>query len=199
MEPPNAGDSILFLVSNSVLFVGLNMSGVLKFRPAEPEDEPFFKELRGQLDAERLCLDYVNFNDEKLRNQLLEMQYNAHQAHYDKAKLSKETKDNVIELDDVPIGRFIVTGNRDEIQLSDITIEKKFRGIGIGQAVLQMTKSECAESGRALRLHVDKTNPAYQFYLQQELYVIEELDTCYYMEWHPKGPTRGKLYFHSQA
>jgi len=175
------------------------MSGVLKFRPAEPEDEPFFRELRGQLDAERLCLDYVGFSDEQARNQLLEMQYNAHRAHYDQAKLTKETRDNVIELDGVLVGRFIVTGNRDEIQLSDITIEKKFRGIGIGQAVLQMTKSECEQSGRALRLHVDKGNPAYQFYLQQELYVIEELDTCYHMEWHSKGASRGKLYFHAKA
>ena len=174
------------------------MSGVLKFRPAEPEDEPFFRELRGQLDAERLCLDYA-IADPQLRKQILEMQYLAHQTHYNNAKATRETKDNLIELDDKPVGRFIVIGNREELLLSDITIIPECRGIGIGQAVLQMTMTECEQSDRVLRLHVDKTNPAYLLYLNMGLYVIEELDTCYHMEWHAKGPTRNKLHFHSNA
>ncbi|MGB5156152.1 GNAT family N-acetyltransferase [Desulfobacterium sp. N47] len=139
------------------------MNAVLKFRPAIPDDEPFLRELRAHLDAERLFIHYWNTQDEELKRNILDLQYRAHEKHFQHVKNNWETKDNVIELDGKPIGRFIVSGDRDEIRLADILIDSNYRCYGIGQAVLDMTKAECMQSKRPLRLHADKFSRRYSF------------------------------------
>lgn len=160
----------------------------------DPDDEPFLRQLRMQIDTERLGLQYWSPDDQEMAQKLVDLQYKAHSAHYTKIKNGWETKDNIIELNGVPVGRFIVTGGREEIRLCDIAIERQYRGIGLGQAVLDMTKKECMESKRPLRLHVDLQNSAYQFYLSQGFRVLEKRSAHYFMEWDPRGNDRKTIY-----
>jgi len=170
------------------------MNAVLKFRPMDPDDEPFLRQLRMQIDVDRLGLQYWDPEEQEMARKIVDLQFKAHNAHYKEVKSGWETKDNIIELNGVPVGRFIVTGGRDEIHLCDIAIERQYRNIGLGQAVLDMTKKECQESKRPLRLRVDKQNSAYQFYLKQGFRVLEDNDTHYFMEWDPSGNERKTIY-----
>ena len=169
------------------------MNAVLKFRPANEDDDLFLRTLRAQFDSERLYIQYWDFRDE-LKKSILDLQFRAHSQHFKEVKNKWETKDNIIELDNKPIGRFIVCGDRDEIRLADIMVDSQYRGMGIGQAVLDMTKTECMQSKRPLRLHVEKLSPAVRFYLNQGFGSIGETDTHYLMEWRPSTLPGKTLY-----
>lgn len=171
------------------------MSAVLKFRPATQDDEPFLRSLRAQFDVERLFIQYWDSLDEELTRKVLDLQYRAHEAHYRQVKGHWETKDNIIELDGKPVGRFIVSGDRDEIRLADIVVDSRYRGCGIGQAVLDTTKAECLQSKRPLRLHAEKFSQAVQFYLSQGFRSIQETNTHFLMEWRPSSLPGETLYF----
>jgi len=172
------------------------VNAVLKFRPVRQDDEPFLRQLRGQHDADRLFLNQMDTMEDGMKQNLLDLQYRAHDTHYQKVKHDWETKDNIIELDGTPIGRFIVSGNRNEIRLADILIENRYRGCGIGQAVLDATKSECLQSKRPLRLCVDKFSQAVQFYISQGFVFIGENNVQHLMEWKPESMPVNTIYFH---
>lgn len=161
------------------------MNAMLTFRPARPDDEPFLRELRAHVDVERLALGIWGPEDEQLARSIVDLQFRAHAAHYRKVKNVRDTKDCVIELNAHPVGRFIVTQDDEEVYLSDIAVHPAFRGQGIGHAVVQTTQSECAQSKRLLHLHVDRTNPAVQFYLGLGFRAIAETPLNFLLEWVP--------------
>jgi ribosomal protein S18 acetylase RimI-like enzyme len=169
------------------------MNGILKLRPMDPDDEPFLREMRAELDTERLGIQYWGPEQPKLAQQVIDLQFRGHAAHYKKVKDDWETKDNIIELDGKPVGRFIISGDGHEIRLCDIAVKREYRGLGIGKIILDMTKKECVQSKRPLRLHVDKMNSAYFFYINEGFRVIEDKVTHYYMEWDP-NPEGKPLY-----
>ena len=171
------------------------MNGLIKLRPVDPDDEPFLRDLRAQIDSERLGLQYWSPEAEQLARTLLALQFKAHNAHYRKVKSNWDTKDCVIELDGQRVGRFIVTQDSKIVHLADIAVHRDHRGKGIGLAVIDSTKAECTQSKRVLRLHVDPMNPAMQFYLQLGFRVIEQLPTHFLMEWLPPTMQGKKLYF----
>ena len=172
------------------------MSGILKLRPARPEDEPFLRGMRGQVDTDRLCMNYWQGDDaDDLKKKILDLQFNGIQAHQAALKANWETKENIIEMDAVPIGRFVLSGGHEELRLAEITIVKEWRGHGIGESIVNATKQECAQSGRVLRLCVEKSNQrALGLYLAQGFYVVEDQPAHFIMEWNPKGPTGGRVF-----
>ncbi len=171
------------------------MNVVLQLRPVRPDDEPFLRALRGQIDAERLGLQYWAPEQAALAQQLTEMQFRAHHAHYKKVKSRWDTKDCVIELGGETVGRFIVTQDAKEVYLADLAVHRDHRGKGLGQAVIDAVKAECVQSKRVLRLHVDAANPAVQFYAKLGFVVIEQLPTHFLMEWTPPTAPGKTVYF----
>lgn len=161
------------------------MNAVLTLRPVRPEDEPFLRELRGQVDSERLGLQYWSPAEQELAQKIMEQQFKAHAAHYRTLKANWDTKDCIIELGGQAVGRFIVTQSSKEVYLADIAVHRDHRGKGLGHAVIDGVKGECLQSKRVLRLHVDPLNPALQFYAQLGFQVIEQKPTCFLMEWVP--------------
>ena len=161
------------------------MSDFLKLRPVDADDEPFLRALRAQVDVERLGLQTWSPEQAELARSLIDLQFKAHGAHYRQVKANHDTKDCIIELEGVPVGRFIVTQNGKEVYLSDIAVSWAHRGKGLGQAVIDATKAECVQSKRVLRLHVDPLNPVLQFYVNLGFRVVEMHPTSYLMEWVP--------------
>ena len=157
----------------------------LLMRPVRDDDEPFLRELRTQVDAERLGLHYWSPESEDLARKIIELQYRAHAGHFRRLKSGWDTKDCIIEVDGRPVGRFIVTQDGKTIHLAEIAVHQAHRGKGIGQAVIEGTKAECVQSKRVLRLHVDPLNPALQFYLQLGFQLMEQLPAYLLMEWRP--------------
>lgn len=175
------------------------MNAVLKFRPVEADDEPFLKTLRAEFDSERLFLTHWEEKGQPFRQHILDLQYKAHASHYQYVKTHWDTRDNIIEFDGKPVGRFIVWGDSHEIRLADIIVGKTYRGFGIGQAVLDTTKAECMQSKRRLTLHVDKYNDTVSFYARQGFYSVEETPTHVLMEWKPGNMPGKPVYFYSRS
>jgi GNAT superfamily N-acetyltransferase len=172
------------------------MSGILKLRPARPEDEPFLRGLRGQVDSDRLFMNFWrgdDANDEKRK--ILDLQFRAQGAYHNMLKANWETKENIIEMDAVPIGRFVVTGGREELRLVEIAIVPEWRGKGLGQTIIASTMQECAKSSRVMRLCVEKSNiRALKLYVSQGFYALEDNGSHFVMEWNPKGHDQGRIY-----
>ena len=171
------------------------MSNLLKLRPVDPDDEPFLRELRAQVDAERLGLHYWAPEDAAAAQAIVDLQFKAHAAHYKQVKSNWDTKDCIIELDGQPAGRFIVAQNGQIVTLSDIAVHRDHRGKGLGQAVIDATKAECVQSKRLLRLHVEPSNPALQFYLHLGFRIVDQTMTSIRMEWEPQTMPGKTMYF----
>lgn len=171
------------------------MNALIKLRPVDPDDEPFLRDLRAQIDSERLGLQFWAPEAEQLAQAIMAMQFKAHNAHYNKVKSNWDTKDCIIELDGQRAGRFIVTQDSNVVHLADIAVHRDHRGKGIGQAVIDATKAECVQSKRALRLHVDPLNPAVQFYAHLSFRIVEQHPTHFLMEWVPPAMQGKTLYF----
>lgn len=171
------------------------MNVLLKLRPVRDDDEPFLRELRAQVDAERLGLQFWSPEQQALAQQITDLQFRAHSAHYRKVKSNWDSKDCVIELGGEPVGRFIVTQDAKEVYLADLAVHRDHRGKGLGQAVIEATKAECVQSKRVLRLHVDVSNPAVQFYARLGFRFIEQLPTHCLMEWVPPTAPGKTIYF----
>ena len=167
------------------------MSGFLQLRPVRDDDEPFLRALRAQVDAERLGLHTWEPEAEAVAQQLLDLQFRAHAAHYRQVKANWDTKDCIIELDGAPAGRFIVAQDGQLVTLSDIAVAQEHRGKGLGHAVIDAVKAECVQSKRVLRLHVEATNPAVQFYLSLGFVPVVQNASLIRMEWRPPTLTAG--------
>jgi ribosomal protein S18 acetylase RimI-like enzyme len=168
----------------------------MSLRPSRAEDEPFIRQLRGQIDSERLFMNYWHGEQvEKVKTQLLDLQYSARHAHQNAIKARAETKENIIEMDSSPAGLFVVSGGRSELRLVEISLLPEWRGKGIGKIIITSTMQECTRTGRRLLLCVEKTNvAAIGLYHSLGFYNIEDSMAHYVMEWSPKGPGEGKLY-----
>jgi GNAT superfamily N-acetyltransferase len=171
------------------------MPAVLKLRPVDPDDEPFLRDLRGQVDVERLGLQFWSPENAELAQKVVNLQFHAHATHYQKIKSNWDTKDCIIELDGKPAGRFIVSQDGTTVCLADIAVHRDHRGKGLGQAVIDATKAECVQSKRILRLHVEPMNPAFQIYLHLGFRVVEQSPTHIRMEWAPPTmPAKGMIF-----
>jgi len=170
------------------------MNGILTFRPARPEDEPFLRILRSEIDSDRLKLNLWQPGNDKLKDKLLDLQFRGFDKHVENLKNFQETEEKVITLNDIPVGRFVVAGDREELRIAELAVLKEYRGVGIGNMIIGMTKQECVRTSRVVRLYVEKTNPALQSYLGEGFYVISTESLHYILEWNPKGPTSGRLY-----
>jgi ribosomal protein S18 acetylase RimI-like enzyme len=171
------------------------MGNILNLRPSRAEDEPFLRSLRGAVDSERLFMNYWNGGSEEEKVKILDLQFRAQAAHHRMLKNVCETKENIIEMDGIPVGRFVVSGGREELRLVEIALVKEWRGKGIGKLVISSTMQECERTGRVLRLCVEKTNiMALKLYLSLGFYAIEDLGGHLMLEWNVRGPTGGKLF-----
>lgn len=173
------------------------MNKLLTMRPVIPEDEPFLRKLRAEHDVERLHLQDNDPDMEHMRKIILDSQFEGHSKHY--KDVNWDRKDCLIEVDGEPVGRFIVMQNSEEVRLADIVIAAAHRGKGIGHAVIEGTQGECVQSKRPLRLHVEKLNPALQFYQQMGFRLLEDRETHFFMEWTPSSLQGKTMYFPNEG
>ncbi|MEP7047369.1 MAG: GNAT family N-acetyltransferase [Ilumatobacteraceae bacterium] len=66
----------------------------------------------------------------------------------------------IVIVEDAPVGRLIVDGSGDSIEVIDVALLPHYRGHGIGTSVLRGVLAHADRSGRAVRLHVEKHSRA---------------------------------------
>lgn len=89
----------------------------------------------------------------------------------------------VVQTGLVPVGRLYLEQWTKDLRIIDIALLPEFRGRGFGEAILHDLMDQAAGGGRAVSIHVEKTNPAMRLYLRLGFQVIEDKGVYDLLRW----------------
>ena len=112
----------------------------------------------------------------------LRMQFEAQKRSY--AAQFPDAKYWVIELDGAPVGRLIVDRSAADILLMDIALLPEFRGKGIGSHLMDQLTDEARQTGKAIRLHVERFSPVLRWYERRGFRTVAESAIYLEMLWN---------------
>ena len=150
----------------------------LSFRPMQPDDDAFLCALYADTRKEELA---VTGWEESQKDAFLKAQFEAQSAHYQTHYAEAEF--SLILFDGQPIGRIIVYRAAQEIRLVDIALVREWRSRGVGAYLMKALMYEASAAGKPLRIHVEKFNPALNFYRRLGFVPIEDKGVYWFMEW----------------
>jgi GNAT superfamily N-acetyltransferase len=145
-----------------------------------PKDDLFLFDLYSSTRLDELAvLDWTASQQEMF----LKMQSNARRQYY-KTKFP-DAHGQIVLLNDHPIGRIMVMRWDDEIRLLDIALLPEYRNAGIGTALIRKIIDEANETGKPVRLHVQRFSRAVRLYERLGFARISDTGTYFVMEWSP--------------
>lgn len=146
-----------------------NLTNRISLRPvAMPDDEDFLKELYFSTREDLNLLPL----EEMQKQAFITMQYSAQKQQY--SVQYPAASHDLILCDGVPAGRLLVDRGSNGTYLVDISMLAKYRGMGIGTAIMNDLAEEAGNAGTSLSLHVFKTNPAVRLYFRMGLNVTAD-------------------------
>lgn len=120
---------------------------------------------------------------DELKGQFLRQQFEAQRRHYARHYPDAE---RLLLLDgNRPVGRLYLDRRPDEIRIVDIALLPSHRGRGIGRALLEEVLEEARANGVAVRIHVERENPARRLYDRLGFVPVGETGIYLLMEWNP--------------
>jgi ribosomal protein S18 acetylase RimI-like enzyme len=114
--------------------------------------------------------------DETQKGAFLRMQFNAQHRYYQEHFPNADFQ--IVLAGDRPIGRLYVNRREDEITIVDIALLPEHRRCGIGSALLRAILAEADQTGKPVRIHVERFNPALHLY--ERLGFVKTGDTGVY-------------------
>ena len=148
-------------------------------RPVEAADGKFLDTLyRSTRETE---LSGVPWNDAQ-KAAFCTMQFNAQTASYRQTYPHAEHR-VICTPEGEAAGRFIKARAGNALQLVDIALLPLYRGRGWGTLIIRALQQEAAALNLALRLSVEKLNPALALYQRLGFSLIGEDDIRYQMVW----------------
>ena len=160
------------------------MSTSLTLRPEQPADESFVYQLFAETRfADVVRLPWDRAQKEAFLHQQFQLQTAHYQTYYPTAAFS------IIQLGLHRIGRLYVNRTNNEIRVIDITLSPEYRCRGIGHGLLQDLLSEAKATGKAVRLHVERWNPALRLYHRLGFCEIQDEGVYLEMEWRAARET----------
>jgi ribosomal protein S18 acetylase RimI-like enzyme len=121
--------------------------------------------------------------EEEQKAAFLRMQATAQHAYYQENYKGADWL--VIEHFGLPAGRLYVHRREKEIRLVDISLLPEHRNAGIGSALLHELIAESTATGKPLRIHVEKNNPALSLYERLGFVPIVDKGVYHLMERPP--------------
>lgn len=115
------------------------------------------------------------------QDNFLRMQFDAQHKFY--TEQFPDAAFDVIEKDGASIGRLYLDRRLDEIRIIDIALMPNNRGAGIGGALMQAILDEAGAVDKAVRIHVERNNPAMRLYNRLGFRQIEDQGVYWLMEW----------------
>ena len=112
------------------------------------------------------------------------MQFNAQRQQYDASY--PEAASGIILLDEHPIGRMLVDKSEREFTLVDIALLPHHRSAGIGTSLIRELLSEANTTGKPVRLHVAKSNPAQRLYERLGFSLVSDQSMYFEMIFEPR-------------
>jgi ribosomal protein S18 acetylase RimI-like enzyme len=70
----------------------------------------------------------------------------------------------IVLVENAPVGRLIIDGAGDHIEVIDVALLPQYRGHGIGTSLLRGVLAQADRMGRAIMLHVEKQSRAVRLY-----------------------------------
>lgn len=150
----------------------------LAFRQMREDDLPFLAALYGSTRTDEMA--QVPWSDEQ-RAQFLQMQFDAQHRHYQQHYPDADFL--VMEHDGAAVGRLYLEEWDSEFRIIDIALMPACRGQGFGAAVLDDVMREAERRQKAVRIHVEKNNPAMSLYLRLGFATLEDKGVYDLMEW----------------
>jgi GNAT superfamily N-acetyltransferase len=150
----------------------------LRLRPITPADTPFLARVYASSRAEELAV--TDWTEEQ-KADFCRRQFDAQSAYY--AATYTDASFQVIERDNVPIGRLYVARWEKEIRIVDITLLPESRGTGIGTKLLRDLQEEARDAGKSLTIHVERFNRALQLYQRLGFQQVEDKGVYLLMRW----------------
>lgn len=89
----------------------------------------------------------------------------------------------LIQVDGTLAGRLYVQRREHELRIIDIALLPEFRGRGIGALLLAQVLEEAGATSKAVRIHVEKNNPAYRLYQRLGFIKLEDKGVYDLLEW----------------
>lgn len=166
--------------STKEVALGMRVS-LTQLRPVTANDEEFLRQLYASTRAQELSILDL---DDNQKQAFIDMQFNAQSQQY---RMSYPVAANCIVVrDDHPVGRMIVDRG-DEITLVDIALLPEHRGQGIGSELIRELLDEAGGTGKPVRLHVLRNNPAARLYERLGFSINNDDGVYFEMKWTPAG------------
>ncbi len=162
-------------------------SPAISLRPVGPADEAFLFELYASTRSGELAAVYWT---PEQRSAFLSQQFVA-QSHAYSGYTSPDFR--IVAIDGQPAGRLYLDRQADEWRIIDIALLSASRSRGIGSLLLAEVLSDAADADVAVRMHVEKSNPALTLYLKLGFRVVEDRGLHWFMECLPPSPGHAPL------
>jgi ribosomal protein S18 acetylase RimI-like enzyme len=150
----------------------------IALRPTRTEDDSFLRQVYASTRMEEMAL--VDWSEGQ-KEAFLSMQFDAQDRYY--REHFETAQFQIIELEGRPIGRLYVDRTENEILVIDIALLPQQRNAGIGNALLRDLLAEAANSGKTVRIHVERFNPALRLYRRLGFSEVAEEGLYLLMEW----------------
>lgn len=151
-----------------------------RLRPITPEDHEFLYRLYAS--TRQAEMDLVSWDDAQ-KAAFLRQQFEAQHQHY--VQYYPHTDFDVIEIDGQPAGRLYLRRGEHEYRIVDIALLPEFRGRGVGTALLAAIQHEARQASLPVTIHVERFNPALEWYQQLGFHLLEDKGVYLFMEWRP--------------
>ena len=162
----------------------VTMGSEIGLRPITPDDMEFLYRVYASTREEELSV--TSWSDDE-KEQFLRMQFHAQHTYYQEHYGDAEY--DVILSGDTPIGRLYVDRRPDEIRVIDIALLPEHCGGGIGSGFVRELMKEAGADGKAVRLHVEKNNPAKRLYFRLGFRDVGDAGVYDLMQWTREGQT----------
>jgi ribosomal protein S18 acetylase RimI-like enzyme len=119
----------------------------------------------------------------EMQKKFLRMQFDAQAQSY--AAQFPESEYSIVRSGEVAVGRIRIDRAGDEILLIDVGLLTEHRARGIGTFLMAKLMEEGRRDSKAIRLHVERFNPAMLWYQRLGFKTVQESQIYLEMLWQP--------------
>jgi ribosomal protein S18 acetylase RimI-like enzyme len=152
----------------------------VSLRPEIVDDEPFLYRVYASTRIEELAATGWS---EAVKDSFLRMQYAAQRSAYSASH--RRASFDVVLVEGEAAGRLYVDRGPDAIQVIDIALLPKHRGLGVGTQLFRALLAEAGAGGRRVTLNVERSNRARGLYERLGFRMVRDGEVYVDLEWIP--------------
>ena len=153
---------------------------LITLHPIDPCDKDFLLKVYASTREDEMSL--VDWGEEQ-KSTFIKMQFDAQTHHYHVHFPLAEYL--IIKLEEIPIGRLILTRSEKQILIIDIALLPGYRNRGIGTVLLKEIMKDARNSDLNIVLHVEFFNPVINLYSRLGFIKTMATEVYHEMIWVP--------------